>query len=112
MKSNRLVAPLVVASLAALAFVAASSARAMPVSNAAVPEPAKSVDLGRYLGLWYELGRYENSFERGCEAVTADYRLRPDGLVEVINSCRKGGLAGPLKVARGRAKRVDASQGA
>lgn len=52
-----------------------------------VPEPAKPVELSRYLGRWYELGRYENRFERGCDAVTADYSLRPDGLISVVNTC-------------------------
>src|SRR5690606_1593709 len=44
-----------------------------PVGNSAVPQPAKAVDLTQYRGLWYEIGRYENGFERGCEAVTARY---------------------------------------
>jgi hypothetical protein len=33
-----------------------------PVGNAAVPQPAKSVELPRYLGRWYEIARYEQRF--------------------------------------------------
>lgn len=74
-----------------------------------VPEPAKPVDLSRYLGRWYELARYENGFERDCEAVTAEYTLRDDGLIDVINSCHKGGVGGPPDVSKGRAKIVAGS---
>jgi apolipoprotein D and lipocalin family protein len=39
--------------------------------------------------------------------VTADYSLRDDGLIRVVNSCRKGSLDGPLKQSTGRARVVD-----
>jgi ribosome-associated protein len=67
-----------------------------PVGNRAVPEPAKPVELKRYAGLWYEIARYDNSFERGCEGVTAEYSLLPDGLVRVVNTCREGSPDGPV----------------
>jgi apolipoprotein D and lipocalin family protein len=70
------------------------------------PEPAKPVELSRYLGRWYEIARYPNRFEDGCEAVTADYARRPDGLISVLNTCRKGSPTGPVEQARGRAKVV------
>ena len=60
-----------------------------PVGNRAVPQPAKIVDLQQYLGRWYEIARYEQSFEKGCEGVSADYSLRPDGSISVVNRCRK-----------------------
>lgn len=80
-----------------------------PVGNTSVPEPTKTVELDRYLGRWFELARYENSFETGCESVTADYSLREDGTVEVINSCRKGSVGGTKKSAEGHAKIVPGS---
>lgn len=83
-----------------------------PVGNTAVPQPARPVDLNRYLGLWYEIGRYENGFERDCEAVTARYALRDDGLVSVVNTCRQGAIDGPEKVAEGRARLVPDSANA
>ena len=57
---------------AALAVLPACVGKPGPVGNAAVPEPAAAVDTARYLGKWYEYGRYEAPFQRGCEAVTAD----------------------------------------
>ena len=78
-----------------------------PIINVSVPEPTKPVALGRYLGRWYEVARHENSFERGLEAVTADYWLRPDGKIAVANGGRKGGPKGPRKTVRGRAIIVD-----
>lgn len=76
-----------------------------PVGNLLVPEPAKPVDLKRYLGRWYEIARYDQLFERGCEAATADYSLGGDGRINVVNRCRKSD--GRMKEARGIAKIVD-----
>lgn len=81
-----------------------------PVGNRAVPEPAKPVDLQRYLGRWYEIARYEQRFQKGCEGVTADYALREDGGIAVLNRCRKPD--GTTDEARGRAKVVDTDTGA
>lgn len=75
-------------------------------------QPAKPVDLKLYLGRWYELARYDMVFERGCEGVTAEYAMRPDGLVRVLNTCRKGAPNGPVKTAEGRARIVEGSEGA
>lgn len=80
--------------------------------NRHVPQPCKPVDLTRYLGKWYELGRYENWFEHGCEAASAEYALLPDGKISVRNICRKGSASGPVEVARAKAKIVPGSQGA
>lgn len=82
------------------------------MGNAAVPQPARTVELERYLGRWYEMARYEAPFQKDCEGVTADYALRDDGKIAVVNSCRQGAPNGPMKIANGRAKVVDGSQGA
>jgi len=53
----------------------------------------EKVDLIRYAGLWYEIARLPNSFEKGLECVTANYTLKPNGKVEVLNkgfSAKKG----------------------
>jgi apolipoprotein D and lipocalin family protein len=78
-----------------------------PVGNQAVPEPAMPVDLQAYLGRWCEIARYEQGFQKGCAGVTADYRLRDDGSIKVLNRCRKPD--GTIDEARGRAKIVDPS---
>ena len=41
--------------------------------------------LDRYLGTWYEIARLDHSFERGLVDVTANYTLRDDGGVRVLN---------------------------
>ena len=83
-----------------------------PVGNPHPPEPYRPVEVSAYLGRWYEFARYDSSFERGCEGVTADYALRPDGDITVLNTCRKGGFNGPQTVAKGRAKRIGDPLGA
>lgn len=53
-----------------------------------IPENVKPVDnfkLENYLGKWYEIARLDHSFERGLSRVTADYSLRADGGLKVIN---------------------------
>ncbi len=50
--------------------------------------PVPSLDLERYAGRWYEIARLPNSFEDpNCLTVTADYTLRADKTVEVVNTC-------------------------
>lgn len=53
-----------------------------------VPEniqPIQSFEVKRYLGTWYEIARLDHRFERGLSQVTAEYSLRDDGGVSVIN---------------------------
>lgn len=83
-----------------------------PSGNPNPPQPAKAVELDRYLGKWYEVARYDMRFEKGCEGVTAEYSKRPDGLIRVLNTCRKGAVDGPVKVAEGKAKVVDTATNA
>lgn len=94
---------------AGMALTACNPLEPQPLGNVSVPQPAKPVELGRYLSKWYEQGRYEASFQKGCEGVTADYAAKPDGSVSVINSCRQGSLNGPLKTAEASVRVVDGS---
>ncbi len=48
-------------------------------------KPVEQFELQRYLGTWYEIARLDHSFERGLNQVTANYTLRDDGGVKVIN---------------------------
>ncbi len=48
-------------------------------------EPVADFQLQRYLGKWYEIARLDHSFERGLTHVTAEYSLRDDGSVRVMN---------------------------
>ena len=75
-------------------------------------ETVAQVDLSRYLGTWYEIASFPQSFQRGCTATTADYTVRPDGDIDVLNRCRVGSIGGKEKTALGRARVVDRSTNA
>ena len=71
-------------------------------------EPVTGFEQSRYLGTWHEIARLDHSFERGLIDVIAEYRLREDGDIQVVNS----GTAmesGERELAEGRAKFVGAS---
>ena len=70
------------------------------------------VDLARYLGTWYEIASFPQSFQKGCQATSATYALKENGDISVVNSCHIDALDGPLKVANGRARVVDTSTNA
>lgn len=103
-----LVAGVAVAGVLALG-ACATLARQGPSGNANVPEPAKAVELDRYLGKWYELARYEFGYQKGCEAVTAEYRLLEDGQIGVTNGCRQDSVNGEYREATAKGKVVEGS---
>ena len=49
--------------------LAAGCASTLKVDNA----PVAALDLNRYLGEWYEIARFDHSFERGVEQAKANY---------------------------------------
>lgn len=67
----------------------------------------ENVEIGRYTGRWYEIARYPNSFEPGCVGVTADYTLRQDGRISVLNTCIEGDLDGEVRLIEGVARVID-----
>ncbi|MCX5831615.1 MAG: lipocalin family protein [Deltaproteobacteria bacterium] len=53
-----------------------------------IPEhvkPVNNFNIEKYLGKWFEIARLDHSFEQGLTRVTAEYSLRDDGGVKVIN---------------------------
>ncbi len=62
------------------------------------------VELDKYLGRWYEIAAFPQSFERGCSHTYAEYSLNDGGSIHVKNTCLKDGK---VKVANGKAKVVD-----
>ena len=68
-------------------------------------EPVTGFDKSRYLGTWHEIARLDHSFERDLVDVKAEYSLRDDGAVRVINSGTDS-TTGERKVAEGHAKFV------
>lgn len=85
----------------------ASGGRAEGFRDENVPmQVEEELDLSRYLGKWYEIARFPNNFEIGCEGVTAEYSALPEGRIKVVNSCHKAGLEGPVDRAEGVARVV------
>jgi apolipoprotein D and lipocalin family protein len=91
-----------------LTVIAVAACSAPPVNrDASIPlTTAKAVDLDRYLGLWFEIARFPNAFEKNCVAVTAQYAKNADGSIKVLNRCRKIKFDGDQDVAEGRARIV------
>ncbi|MHB9155904.1 MAG: lipocalin family protein [Endomicrobiales bacterium] len=65
------------------------------------------VDVGRYMGKWYEIARYPVTFEQNCYGSTFEYTRRPDGTIVVVYSCRKGSFDAPLEASEGIAVVLD-----
>ena len=80
--------------------LAAGCASTLKVDNA----PVAALDLSRYLGEWYEIARFDHSFERGVEQAKANYTLKDDGTIEVVNSGIKNDKP---KTAIGKGKTTD-----
>jgi apolipoprotein D and lipocalin family protein len=88
----------------------------MLVSGAQAREPlplVASLDPVRYQGVWYEITKLPNFFQRRCLSDTrATYTLRADGQIDVLNRCRTGGApeAPEFDTATGLARPLDASR--
>jgi apolipoprotein D and lipocalin family protein len=103
--------PPVRASRAAAAILAALSVAGSVMPLSAQSRPAvrtvSSVNLDRYAGVWFEIARFPNRFQRRCISdVTAQYGRRSDGRLDVINRCRtdKGSIE-----AKGIARTADST---
>ena len=66
--------------------------------------PVAALNLNRYLGEWYEIARFDHSFERGVEQAKANYTQNADGTIKVVNSGIKNGKP---KTAVGKGKTTD-----
>jgi apolipoprotein D and lipocalin family protein len=71
-----------------LAFLSTSCATTTTDARGLPPLPTVAdVKLERYLGMWFEVASFPQSFQRGCTQTTARYAQRPDGDIEVTNRC-------------------------
>jgi apolipoprotein D and lipocalin family protein len=68
--------------------------------------PVSDFDVNRYLGEWYEIARLDHSFERGLEKITAQYSLKPDGGIRVVNRGFDP-ASGQWREAEGKARFID-----
>lgn len=85
---------LIMATLVAAVMPLASCTKEMDSST------VDDFDLSRYLGEWYEIARYDHSFEKGMDNTMAQYILQDDGKVVVLNT---GWKDGKFKLAEGKA---------
>ena len=74
---------------------------------APAPETVPTVDLNRYVGLWYQVAGYPFGPTDGMVGITAEYALREDGKVSVLNRGYMGSFDGPLESIEGVARVVD-----
>lgn len=97
-----MITSLILVSAIASTLLAGTAAGSRKDELAVVP----AVDLSRYVGQWYEIARLPNRFQKKCaDSVTANYTLRSDGGIKVVNRCRKP--SGEFTTATGKAKIVD-----
>lgn len=100
--------PLFAASLAALLLSGATAAFAPSAlaAPAAQPlQPIASLTVPRYMGVWYEIAKFPNTFQKQCVGDTsATYSLQDDGRVQVVNRCRTAD--GKTDVADGMARQL------
>ena len=52
-------------------------------------ETVDEVDIEKYMGTWHELARLPNSFEKGLVCVTANYSIKDNGKIRVVNAGHK-----------------------
>ena len=59
--------------------------------NMTAPKPkcVPQVDLKRYMGDWFEIGRYPNPWQKDYVAVKTNYRLRKDGKIDFQSTGEK-----------------------
>jgi apolipoprotein D and lipocalin family protein len=95
----------------ALAAALAASAFAPLFAEPQAPlELVPRLDPSSYAGKWYEIARFQQGFEKDLVAVKAEYRVRPDGRIDVVNSGLKKSLDGKLSSIKALAWRPDPSK--
>jgi apolipoprotein D and lipocalin family protein len=65
------------------------------------------LNVGKYMGTWYEIARYPHRFEKDLVGVTANYTLLPNGKIKVVNSGYKHTLNGQFSSAEAIAKQTN-----
>ncbi len=66
-------------------------------------QTVSSVDLNKYLGKWYEIASYPQTFQKGCHCTTAEYTMSEKGYVIVENRCNKNSITGKQAYIKGKA---------
>jgi len=69
------------------------------------PDTVEKVDLEKYAGKWFEVARLPNSFQKNCFQTTAEYSVKENGNLKVVNKCVK--TNGDKKSSSGKAWSVN-----
>ena len=51
------------------------------------PLPVPHIDVKAFSGLWYEVARTHNSYQKNCVASSVEYKLQKDSTYKVFNRC-------------------------
>jgi apolipoprotein D and lipocalin family protein len=106
-KIRRTCVVLLLGSIALLA-AADNSARTNTASTPGPLATIASLDVPRYAGVWFEIAKYPNWFQRMCASNTkAEYSPQPNGTVRVVNRCTTDD--GKTKEALGVARQIGAA---
>jgi len=82
--------------------------------STALPRPAAAaqslphMELSNMMGRWYEVARFPNALQRGCQAGVSDWVRAGEGF-NVVQSCRKGAPDGPIALWRAKARVADST---
>ena len=87
---------------AALVFVTALFAS----PALAMPQTVAHLEVTSMMGRWYEIARFPNQIQRGCQAGASDWTRAADGFA-VVQSCHKGAPDGPLSLWKAKARVAD-----
>ena len=64
-------------------------------------------NIREFSGLWYEIARIENSYQKNCVASSVEYKLLSDDTYDVFNRCFENNLDGKLIEYNGRTKKIE-----
>lgn len=92
----------------ALLLAAAGPSVAEEQRPTAAVRPVAHLEITSMMGRWYEVARFPNQIQRGCQAAASDWTRTPDGFA-VIQTCHKGTPDGPLAEWKAKARVADAS---
>ena len=95
-----------------LLFIALAGCSFFGSTNYPALEVVPTVDLNRYAGTWYEIASLPVSQQEGCFCTKAEYSLIDDGVIKVVNTCRKNRPNGEVDRAEGKAFVVPGSNNA
>ena len=77
------------------------------ISIAETIEPVSFVDSKRFSGLWYEIARTYNDYEKDCVAVSVEYVLEEENQFSVYNRCFDTTMQGDLITYEGSAEPLE-----